>query len=163
MIVSTLSLVVAADETADFDPGSDFGGYVEEMERRERDEHVYEAKLHAHEEWRQTTWTGSVVRKLQDIGKHFQPFVLAIGDALEEADGTKSSTQVLAYLGIRMLMIGGVLCSMYVGAKVLQLFVGSDYEIIEEVVIVHEHETEEEAAKARAATTRGKKSKQKAS
>jgi len=60
-------------------------------------------------------------------------------------------------------MIVGVLFSMYVSAKILQLFVGSDYELIEEVVIVHEHETEEEAAKARAATTRGKKSKQKAS
>ena len=158
----TISLV-AADEDADFDPGSDFGGYVEEMERREREEHLYEAKLNAHEEWRQTTWTGSIVRKLQDIGKHFQPFVLAIGDALEEENGTKSPTQVLAYLGIRMIMIVGVLFSMYVSSKILQLFVGSDYELIEEVVIVHEHETEEEAAKARAATTRGKKSKQKAS
>jgi hypothetical protein len=163
LVLSTTLWSVVADEDVDFDPGSDFGGYVEEMERREQAERMYEAKLNAHEVWRQTTWTGSCVRKLQDIGKHFKPFVVAISDALEEDGSTNSPTQVLMYLGIRMFMVVGVLFSMYVGAKIMQLFLGGNYEIIEEVIIVHEHETEEEAAKARASTTRGKKTKQKAS
>lgn len=164
MLVSTTRSFVSAEEDADADPAADFGGYMEEMERRERDERLYEAKLNAHEEWRQTTWAGFGVRMVQKIGKHFGPFFLAIQNALDETsqdDGNTSIARIAAYLGIRMALVIGLLMAAYVGGKVLQLLIGSDYEIVEEVVIVHEHETEEEAAKARAGTTRGKKSKAK--
>ena len=166
VLLATTTSFVSADEDADADPAADFGGYMEEMERRERDERLYEAKLNAHEEWRQRTWAGFGVRMVQKIGKHFGPFFLAIQNALDETsqdDGENSISRIAAYLGIRMAIVIGLLVAAYAGGKVLQLLIGSDYEIVEEIVIVHEHETEEEAAKARASTTRGKKSKAKKS
>ncbi len=161
MLVAFTTLV-----SASLDPGEDFSGYVEEMARREQEERVYEAKLNAHEQWRQTTWAGFAVRKIQGIGQHFKPFVMAVQDALDQTaldDGSKSLAQIVAYIGIRMLFVTALLMTFYVGGKVFQLVIGGDFEVVEEVVIVHEHETEEEAAKARASTTRGKRKKQKAS
>ena len=152
--------------SASVDPGEDFSGYAEEMARREQEERAYDAKLSAHEQWRQTTWAGFAVRKIQGIGQHLKPFVMAIQDALDQTvleDGSKSPAKILAYIGIRMLFVMALMMIIYVGGKVSQLVIGGDFEVVEEVVIVHEHETEEEAAKARASTTRGKRKKQKAS
>jgi len=161
MLITTLSLV-----SADVDPGEDFSGYVQEMEHREQEERIYEAKLSAHEEWRQTTWAGFCVRKIQAIGQHFKPFFVAVNDALDQTvmeDGNKSPAQIATYIGIRMLFVMALMMVFYVGAKVFQLVIGGDFEVVEEVVIVHEHETEEDAAKARASTTRSKRKKHKAS
>jgi len=162
LVTAKLLFVSANDE--EVDPGSDFGGYVEEMERRERAERLYEAKLDTHEAWRQTTWAGFCVRQIQALGRHFRPFFIAVQDALNETsgddnNGQKSPFQILAYIGIRMVVVIGVLTVFWAGGKVLQLFVGKDYEIVKEVVVVHEHATEEDAARARAKTTRGKKQK----
>lgn len=160
MLVVSTTMVWSV--SADVDPGEDFGGYVQEMERREYEERLYEAKLNAHEHWRQTTWAGFFVRKTFEIGKHFEPFLIAISDALHETstdESGQSLARIMAYVGIRMVLVIGVLMCFYVAGKVFQLMIGGDYEIVEEVVIIHEHETEEAAAKARAATTRGKKQK----
>lgn len=142
--------------------GEDFSGYMQEMERREHQEHLYEAKLHRHEVWRQTTWAGYFVTQVQTIGKQFLPFLLAIQDALEESsdpDSTKGPTEIAIYLGIRMTFVILILMMVHALAKVVQLLIGTNYEVIQEVVIYHEHESEEEAARARATTSRGKKQK----
>jgi hypothetical protein len=160
MLVVSATMVWSV--SADVDPGEDFGGYVQEMERREREEHLYEAKLNAHEHWRQTTWAGFFVRKTFEIGKHFEPFLIAIRDALDETstdESGQSLAKIMTYIGIRMLLVIGLLSCFYVAGKIIQLLIGGDYEIVEEIVIVHEHESEKAAAKARAATTRGKKQK----
>ena len=145
------------------DPGEDFGGYVEEIQRMEFEDALYEAKLNAHEQWRQTTWSGTAVRKIQGLALHFKPFLLAVQEALEDTtdeDGTKSMQQIMAYIGIRMLFVVLLLLIIYVGSKLFQLMVGGDIEIVEEVIIVHEHETEADAQKARQKTTRSKRKKQ---
>jgi len=157
------SMFVEAVKDNIVDPGADFSGYMQEMDRREREEMAYEAKLNAHEEWRQNTFGGWCVRQLQVGANHFKPFFFLIEDALRETSGgdnqNSSPTKVFMYIGVRMFIVMGVLWVIYVGAEVLQLFLGSDIEVVEEIVIVHEHTTEEEAAKARATTTRGKKQK----
>mmetsp|Transcript_306 Transcript_306/g.567 ORF Transcript_306/g.567 Transcript_306/m.567 type:complete len:210 (-) Transcript_306:367-996(-) len=172
-----LSMLLFATQStlvlSDIDPGADFGGYMQEMDRMEREDRAYEAKLRSHEEWRQNTWGGYAVRKIQGLAYHFKPFFLAVQDALHESSGGSSDywnananananinssvTRVLTYVGVRMFLILVLLAVFYVGAKVMELVVGSDYEVVEEIVVVHEHGTEEEAARARAATTRGKK------
>mmetsp|Transcript_26281 Transcript_26281/g.72214 ORF Transcript_26281/g.72214 Transcript_26281/m.72214 type:complete len:200 (-) Transcript_26281:732-1331(-) len=167
LLFATQSTVVLSD----IDPGADFGGYMQEMDRMEREDRAYEAKLRSHEEWRQNTWGGYAVRKIQGLAYHLKPFFLAVQDALHESSGGSSDywnanananihssvTRVLTYVGVRMFLILVLLAVFYVGAKVMELVVGSDYEVVEEIVVVHEHGTEEEAARARAATTRGKK------
>eukprot|EP00536_Pseudo-nitzschia_multiseries_P008963 jgi/Psemu1/297104/fgenesh1_pm.239_\ len=161
LVFGTQLAPVLSNVDADVDPGADFGGYMQEMNRLEREERAYDAKLRAHDEWRQSTWGGFAVRKIQGLAYHFKPFFLAVQDALRESgngDGSSSTaTGGMMYVGVRMFLVVLFLAICYVGAKVLQLLVGSDYEVVQEIVIVHEHETEEEAAKARAATTRGKK------
>jgi len=153
------TVTIAASNT---DLGEDFQGHFEELERRDQEAREYAAKLSAHEEWRQTTWGGFCVRQIQALGKKFEPFLEAVQDALDETqrnDSPSSLSKIAIYLGIRMVFVLGVLTMVYIGAKILQLLVGNDYEIVEEVVVIHEHDTEEEAAKARAKTTRGKKQK----
>ena len=163
LLLSLVTLwAITTIATAASDPGEDFQGYFEELERRDQEAQEYAAKLSAHEEWRQTTWGGFCVRQIQALGKKFEPFLEAVQDALDETqrnDSPSSLSKIAIYLGIRMVFVLGVLTMVYIGAKILQLLVGSDYEIVEEVVVVHEHDTEEEAAKARAKTTRGKKQK----
>jgi len=162
-VVAAISVVAKAD--TDVDPSEDFGGYVEELERRQRDEEAYQAKLAAHEEWLQKTWGGATVRMTLGLVNHLRPFLEAVEGAISETNdgGERSPTQVMAYLGIRMLYILVALAIFWIGTKIIDLMIGGDIEMVEEVVIVHEHETEEEAAKARAAMKRGKRRKEKSS
>jgi hypothetical protein len=161
LLLLLLLCAVTTTMTASSDPESDFGSYMEDMAARERDEWVYRAKLDAHEEWRQTTWSGWLVRTVQSVVYRFEPFFRAVADTLEETGRSRSSTtEILLYVGVRMVVVIGLLATLYVGAKVIQVIIGNgDLEVVEEIIIVHEHETEAEAAKARAGTTRGKKQK----
>jgi hypothetical protein len=125
----------------------DFLGYNEEMKQRQRNEEMYAAKLEAHEIWRQTTWGGWAVRTIQGFGSHIAPFVSAMIAASNE-EGT--GLRVVTYVGFRMLVVIMGILTMYSLLKVFQLFIGTDVTVVEEVVVVHEYDTEEEAAKARA-------------
>lgn len=166
MLIATMAIQVAS-AAAEVDPGEDFGGYVEELDRRERAEEAYEAKLSAHEEWRQATWGGFAVRQIQALARKLRPFFEVVGEALRETNGSggeqRTPAQAFAYLAVRTVVILGCLVVLYIGAKVLEILLGGDIEVVEEVVVIHEHDTAEEAAKARAATTRGKRQKQKSS
>mmetsp|Transcript_8034 Transcript_8034/g.16603 ORF Transcript_8034/g.16603 Transcript_8034/m.16603 type:complete len:192 (+) Transcript_8034:165-740(+) len=168
LLASSLLVVGAAD----VDPGADFGGYMEEIERLEQDERMYEEKLRAHEEWRNTTISGWCVKQVMAFSRHLAPFFVLVRDALRDTSGGgtySSANQVLAYLGVRMVFVLGLMSVVYAGSRVVQLLLGQDFEVVQEVVIVHEHETEEDAARARAGAegtdastkrkTRGKKEK----
>lgn len=138
------------------DPETDFGGYMDEMQARERDAVIHAAKLQAHEEWRQNTWGGWTVRQFQAFGGHVAPFVMSIMEAANE-EGT--ALRVITHVGARMLVVAVGLLVIYSFLRAFQLVVGTDVTVVEEIVIVHEYDTEEEAAKARAASSRGKKQK----
>lgn len=149
-------------EAAAADAGEDFAGYMEDVQRQEQEERLYQDMLRRHEIWLQTTWSGFVVTQIQAIGKQFAPFILAILEALDETsdpDSTKGPSEVAAYLGIRMAFVIIILMVVHALAKIAQLVIGTNYEVVEEIVILHEHDTEEEANRARTATTRGKKQK----
>jgi len=155
------------DTNANIDPGTDFGGYMQEMDHRERDERAFEAKLRAHDDWRKNTWGGLAVRTIQGLSRnHLKPLFLAVQDALRNTSNSSNNStaaQMAMYVGVRVFLIVLLLAFVYVGARIMQLVIGSDYEVVEEIVVVHEHETEDDAARARARTTRGKKVKAKAS
>jgi hypothetical protein len=185
----TFSIVVeaAANDGADndVDPGSDFNGYMKEMDRREQQEHAYESKLAAHEEWRQTTWSGFFVRQVQKVLNHLKPFIVLVLDAIKNNTNNNNNgngggegstiTNFIMYIGVRMSVIIIFCIFGYMGGKVFQLIIGTNnnnntnqndnnsniIEVVEEIVILHEYDTEEEAAKGRAITSRGKKQKQK--
>lgn len=161
LVATTTMMAVGAEGDGDFDPGTDFGGYVEDLKRREHEKAHHEYMMREHEIWRQTTWAGSAVRHIQALGEHLLPFYDAVAEAVAETNqsGERNPTEVAAYLGIRLLFVLVCMVLVYIVAMILQLIIGKDYEVVEEVVIVHEHETEEEAARARAKSSRGKKQK----
>ena len=150
------------DTNTNIDPGTDFGGYMQEIDHREREEKAFEAKLKAHDNWRQNTWGGFAVRTIQGFSRnHLNPFFLAVQDTLRDTSSNNNNdstaTQIVMYVGVRVFLIVLFLAFIFVGAKIMQVVIGSDYEVVEEIIVVHEHETEDDAAKARAGTTRGKK------
>mmetsp|Transcript_3490 Transcript_3490/g.4124 ORF Transcript_3490/g.4124 Transcript_3490/m.4124 type:complete len:180 (+) Transcript_3490:76-615(+) len=149
--------------TVDIDPGNDFNGYMNEIDRLQHEELIYEEKLVAHEEWRQTTWGGWSVRQAQLVLNHFKPFLILVLDTLTNTNQQSSGSsiqQCVMYIGVRMFVIGVFILLFYSCQKIVQVVVGNnDIEVIEEIIIIHEHDTEEEASKARSQTTRGKRSK----
>jgi hypothetical protein len=100
---------------------------------------------------------------LYDIAQRIKPFADAVAEAMKDDDSgiTLSPIKLLNYVGLRVYVVVIGLLLMYALSRVFQMLIGyRDIIVEEEVVIVHEHETEEKAAKARKATlSRGKKQK----
>ncbi|CAJ1935711.1 unnamed protein product [Cylindrotheca closterium] len=138
------------------DPGEDFEGYMEGMARVESERESTRDLLERHEEWRQTTWAGWTVRQMQSFVRNIEPTVSKIASTFGDSDSASSAVMVNM---IRFVALLVVLVTIYVVAQVVQKFVGNELVIEEEIVIVHEYETEEEAAKARKKEFRGKKDK----
>jgi uncharacterized membrane protein len=78
------------------------------------------------------------------------PFATAVIDAFEDEEST-SVTKIFVYVGVRLLIVCTLLLFLYVLMKLAQLIIGTNDTIVkvEEIIIVHEYDTEEEAAKAR--------------
>ncbi|KAG7351393.1 hypothetical protein IV203_010753 [Nitzschia inconspicua] len=157
-----LTVIVGTVFAADSKPQDDFDGYMQQKLRQEAEDAEYQLKLARHEEWRQNTWGGWAVRSIQDLAQHIKPFALAVADAMkdDETGNSLSPTKLLVYVGLRVYVVLMFLLLIFALSRLVQMFVGTgDIVMEEEVVIVHEYDTEEEAAKARAAQTRGKKQK----
>ena len=69
--------------------------------------------------------------------------------------------RMLAFF-LRLLIIFIAILFVYAMGRIINLLIGGDIIREEEVVIIHEYDTEEEAARARAAQSRRKRSKQRA-
>jgi hypothetical protein len=135
------------------DPGEDFEGYMEGMARVEAERESTRELLQRHEEWRQTTWAGWAVRQMQSFVRNIEPTVSQIASTFGDSDSASSA--IIVNL-IRFLALLVVMAAIYVVAQVVQKFVGNEFIVEEEIVIVHEYETEEEAAQARKKESRGK-------
>lgn len=61
---------------------------------------------------------------------------------------------------MQILIISTFIAIMYTFCRAISFLIGKDIIKEEEIVVVHEFETEEEAARARRAAARGKRSKQ---
>ncbi|KAL3944481.1 MAG: hypothetical protein SGBAC_001458 [Bacillariaceae sp.] len=135
------------------DPGEDFEGYMEGMASVEADRIATQELLQRHEEWRQTTWAGWAVRQMQSFARNIEPTASQISSTFGNSDSASSAiiVNLIRFLALLVAMAG-----IYVIAQVVQKFVGDEYVLEEEIVIVHEYETEEEAAQARKQASRGK-------
>lgn len=99
---------------------------------------------------------------MQALAQPIEPFALAVVDAMKDDDTgvALSPMKLLVYVGLRVYVVLMGLLLVVALSRLLQMFIGTgDIVMEEEVVIVHEHDTEEAAAKARAAQSRGKKQK----
>ena len=73
---------------------------------------------------------------------------------------SSSPTSIIVYVGLRIYVVVMGLMFLYALSQLVQVVIGrGDIEMVQEVVVVHEYDTEEEAIKARTAQTRGKKQK----
>jgi hypothetical protein len=71
-----------------------------------------------------------------------------------------SLSKIIFYNVVRLIIIFAALGFVFAIARILNMVIGGDLIQEEEIVVVHEFETEEEASKARAAGGRGKKKRQ---
>ena len=90
------------------------------------------------------------------MGSHLQPIVGRVSDMM--ADESSVSKTVLFSL-VRLLVVFVVIGIVLVLGRLVQSILGAEIVAEEEIVVVHEYATEEEARKARAAASRGKKHK----
>jgi hypothetical protein len=90
--------------------------------------------------------------------EHFKPFVMKVSTMTRDDDNLGGK---LFLFFARLLIIFAAMALVFLIGRVLNFLIGGDIIREEEVIIVHEYDTPEEAAReARAATSRGKKSKQ---
>ena len=138
------------------DPGEDFQGYMEGMAKVDAEREATRELLQRHEEWRQTTWGGWAVRQVQAIARNIEPTVSQIASTFGDNDSASSAIVVNS---IRFLALLVIIAVVYVISQVWNNFLGNEIIVEEEVVILHEFETEEEAESARKRASRGKKDK----
>uniref|UniRef100_A0A7S0F733 Uncharacterized protein n=1 Tax=Craspedostauros australis TaxID=1486917 RepID=A0A7S0F733_9STRA len=120
----------------------DFAGYMDNLAAVQAEEAEEQAMLEAHEVWKQTTWGGWAVGIIQSFQEHFRPF---LSSTLDLVNDEESLAQVLLFNAIRMLCLFILIGVIYMLANVFQRFIGTEYIVEEEVVIVHEHKSEAEA------------------
>mmetsp|Transcript_5611 Transcript_5611/g.8423 ORF Transcript_5611/g.8423 Transcript_5611/m.8423 type:complete len:144 (+) Transcript_5611:150-581(+) len=131
------------------DMGEDFADYMDNLAASEKAASQRQAMYDAHENWRQNTWGGWAVRQIQTLARHFRPFLDDVREVLA-APEDDSLTKVIVFNLIRMLAIFTVVGGVYALGNIFQSFIGKELVQEEEIVIVHEYATEEEAARARA-------------
>lgn len=119
-------------------PGEDFEGYMEGMKAQEVEHARMQAMYADHELWRQTTWGGWAVRQIEGVGRHLAPFFETLIEAMEAEENTPG--RLLISILIKSLMLAGLIVAMYAVARVLNMFLGREIVIEEEVVINHDDE-----------------------
>lgn len=92
------------------------------------------------------------------MADHFLPFLKS---ALEVMSDDESIGKMVIFNLIRLLVIFVVIGVVYAIGRLFQMFIGREIVIEEEIVIVHEYKTREEAEKAMKKTRRGAKDKAK--
>jgi hypothetical protein len=98
------------------------------------------------------------VRQIQRVADHFLPFLKA---SLEVMSDEESIGKQIIFNLIRLLVIFVVIGVVYAIGRLFQIFIGREIVIEEEIVVVHEYKTREEAEKAMKKTRRGAKDKAK--
>jgi len=114
-------------------PETDFDGYMEARAAEEAQQQADEEMYAAHQIWKETTWQGKIVSLLQAFGNHFQPFFLAVSDALKE----EKAARMIGHLIRLVIVIVGVL-TLYIIASLIQTMIGKEIVIEQEIVIIEE-------------------------
>lgn len=111
----------------------DFEGYMKAVAAEEAQQQADEAMYAAHELWKETTWQGKAVGLLQAFGRHFQPFFLAVSEAIKE----EKAARILGHFVRLVVVIMGVV-ALYVIAHLIQMVIGKEIVIEQEIVIIEE-------------------------
>ena len=88
-----------------------------------------------------------MVRQIQAVSTHFAPFLEEVINIMSD---DSSISKILFLNFVRMFVILIAIGFVLATARIFQKILGTDIIQEEEIVIVHEYATEEEAAKARA-------------
>ncbi|GAX18442.1 hypothetical protein FisN_2Lh085 [Fistulifera solaris] len=155
-----LLLVASSMQTTNaLNDDADFVGYMENLEKMERDRERINKMLEEHELWRQTTWGGYAVRQVQALGKHFEPFFLAVSDALN--DGGSEPTRLLILITIRIIVISICIGMIYAVGSIINMITGKEI-IIEETVVVDDAPSKSNETHKKEDKRRGAREKKKA-
>ncbi|CAB9526183.1 expressed unknown protein [Seminavis robusta] len=136
-------------------PEDDFQGYMENIAQREVDEREMEEMFERHRVWRETTWGGFAVRQIQALANHFEPFFQAVADSMRDED---SAGSILFMTIIRLLVIFISIAMFYLAAHLVQTFIGTEYVVEEEEIVVIDGD-EDEVADKNERSSRDKKDK----
>jgi hypothetical protein len=82
------------------------------------------------------------VRQIQKITGHFKPFLKR---AMEVMNDESSYSQIIIFNLVRLLVIFICVGAAYALARILQAIIGREIVVEEEIVIVHEYKSKEEA------------------
>eukprot|EP00543_Licmophora_paradoxa_P001643 CAMPEP_0202445296 /NCGR_PEP_ID=MMETSP1360-20130828/4139_1 /ASSEMBLY_ACC=CAM_ASM_000848 /TAXON_ID=515479 /ORGANISM="Licmophora paradoxa, Strain CCMP2313" /LENGTH=178 /DNA_ID=CAMNT_0049061499 /DNA_START=56 /DNA_END=592 /DNA_ORIENTATION=+ len=116
-------------------PDEDFEGYMEEMKEIETEQAAQQLMIDRHEKWLNSTAGGWVIKNLMELGNHFRPFLIAVADSMKEERGL--STRLLSHL-LRISIVFVALAAIFIGARLIQMVIGEDIVIENEVVIIEE-------------------------
>jgi len=113
----------------------DFVDFLKDPNVADLEQQREQAMLDAHEEWRNTTWAGWIVKQLQELGRHLLPFTRAVGEALR--DDKHIGTRLLGLL-LRLSVIFVLVAGVMFAARIVQMVIGKDIVVEREVVILEE-------------------------
>lgn len=75
------------------------------------------------------------MRQIQAIGKHFAPFFLAVGDAMNEE--RSGPTQILVLILLRSIVIATIVAAIYAIGQIATMILGREI-IVEEKIVVED-------------------------
>lgn len=74
------------------------------------------------------------MRQIQAIGKHFEPFFLAVGDAMSDG-GRSGPTQYVILIIVRILVISMCIAAVYAMGHIISMITGQVI-VVEETVVI---------------------------
>ena len=88
---------------------------------------------------------GYVVTQIQKVTEHFKPFLNKALQAMQDED---SITNVVVFTLARLIVIFILFGFILAVSKIIQKVIGNEIVMEEEIIVVHEHSTKEDAIKA---------------
>lgn len=115
---------------------ADFWDYLEKKEVVAANAARRDEMIAQHQDWLDTTWAGFATTKLLSLGS--LPFITAISEALQDQEDGKSTSAMVVANFVRIAVVFAVILAVYIIGKIVQIIIGGDIEIIDEVVIIKE-------------------------
>ena len=114
------------------DKDADFMDYVDSVKRKEMTEQRKAEAQRLRQEWRETTWAGSLINIVEKL--HIASFFTAIGNSFEK--GEDSTSFYITSLVYKIGIISASIIAVYLLGWFMRLLTGDEIILDEEVVIV---------------------------
>lgn len=118
------------------DDHPDFKGYMEALANKATKAAVHASQTQSHEEWLETSWGGYVVKTLRRVGDN--KFIHALAEAFTDQEHGESTNAVLLRTFARMAIVIMAIFSFYVIGKLLEMLIGKEIVIEQDVIIIEE-------------------------